>query len=66
MSGVIYINHKMKGDNRLSKELEDLKKRELTLFHSYNRHGNAQFKLGILRELIEVISKIDVLSKVSS
>ena len=38
-------------------ELQSLEKEELKLFHSYNRHGSAEFKLGILYAIQKVIIK---------
>jgi hypothetical protein len=45
--------------------LADLKKSEKFLFDTYNWRANAQIKLSHLKELIDVITRIDELEKVN-
>lgn len=51
-------------ENPIEETLNSLEKEELRLFHAYNRHATAQFKLDILNKLIQVINKIDVLKSI--
>lgn len=48
-------------EGALHSELQSLEKEELRLFHSYNRHGTAEFKLKVLYDLQKVIIKQDAL-----
>ena len=57
----------MKGDKNISEKLNrditDLDKKELALFHSYNRHANSETKLKVLRDLQDVIVRRDALKR---
>lgn len=47
----------------IDQDIKILEAEELKLFHSYNRHGTAEFKLGILHKLSTIITKIETLKK---
>lgn len=49
--------------NQIEQDVKVLEAEELKLFHSYNRHGTAEFKLNILSKLSVVIIKIETLKK---
>ena len=59
----------MKGkglESKLQDEMTELEKRELKLFHSYNRHAIPEVKLRVLRELQDVIVKLDYLKNLQN
>ena len=51
--------------NAVTDRITTLEARELTLFHSYNRHHNAAKKIEVLNELVIVISKLEELKQLN-
>ncbi len=51
--------------DKVTQRILDLKEQELKLFHSYNRHAEASYKLKILHELTVVITVQEELRKLA-
>lgn len=53
-----------KNYNIIDSKIEELKKEELKLFHSYNRHAVSSVKIEVMQKLITVITKQEALKEI--
>lgn len=52
----------MAKNNKIQARLTELRAEETRLFHSYNRHATAKFKLEILSDISSVVLRIEELN----